>query len=300
MKIISKPVKRLTLTMLSTVGVTSVLVLGVPAQAASSGNEFNDVQTEQSDAQALGGNVNQAGETSALAAAEYKRHNDKDSHVPLTAETRALIAEKDAMGKDRRWQINDNGDTFTASVSHYSNSLPGASRQEQLNPYYCGPAAVSMALDTLGIGINQGDAAWLLGTTADGTAWSGVNAQVPNPTGFPVPDVMNYMMGRGWFMPIGLSYNPTSTEKEDYRNRLWVIDSGYPVVGDAWESPGGPHLAGHPINQELFHWYTVYGYYDWGWGTWYMDSASFAANGGWGSIDSDTLTVINGGRGYIY
>lgn len=235
-------------------------------------------------------------------AAEHKRRNDKDPHVPFTAETRALQAKKDAMGRDFRRQQTGGDVSTSALVRRMSKQLPNAVRQLQLNSYYCGPAAASMALRIRGLSVSQTTMAGHLRTTTNGTAWSGVNANVPSnyQTGYPMPDAMNYRLGYKWFVPVALSYSPTSTEKAKYRENLWVIDNGYPMVGDAWESPSGPRLAGHPTGVEIFHWYTIYGYYNWGSGTYYLDSAGFAANGGYGSIGSDTLTTINGGRGYVY
>jgi hypothetical protein len=48
--------------------------------------------------------------------------------------------------------------------------------------------------------------------------------------------------------------DPADGARHDYRTRTYVIDSRYPMVGDACEArPGGPYLAGHPVSQEIFH-----------------------------------------------
>lgn len=258
-------------------GALAVALGASPAQAGTAGGEiggFLDVAT----------------------VADYKKANDKDARLALSPQMQSAIAEKDELGKALR-----SGTGMSTNVSYQSNYTGNAYRQLQWNGYYCGPAAASMALGIRGITVDQGTLGYLMRTDELGqTAWSGVNAYVPTVTGRPMPDVMNYYMGWQWFYPVGLSYDPTAAEKSAYRDRLWVIDSGYPIVGDAWEVPYGPRLAGHPINQEIFHWYTIYGYADWGWTTWYMDSAGFAANNGIGALASDTITTINGGRGYLY
>lgn len=81
------------------------------------------------------------------------------------------------------------------------------------------------------------------------------------------------------------------------------------MIGDAWESPGGYFLTGHPTNIEILHWFKIRGYYSSGAGTDYEDSESGAeALSGWpvGSVpkyspfDTGRLLQILGGRGYIW
>jgi hypothetical protein len=225
--------------------------------------------------------------------AEYKRTHDAAPKSALSPADVALLAAKQGAATARGLR--------SASALTSSRTLR-VSRQLQQTGYWCGPAATSMALYSLGIGLSQSAAANLLKTNTDGTAWYGVNARLPAPwpTGYPIRDVLNYKLGRNFYVPVALAYNPTADDKHLYQIMLQSdINAGYPLVGNAWEVPGGPHLSGHP-NIEIMHWYTMYGFYSSGAGTYYVDSASYAANGGYGAMSSDTITVINGGRGYIW
>jgi hypothetical protein len=89
----------------------------------------------------------------------------------------------------------------------------------------------------------------------------------------------------------------------------WDVYDGYPVIGDAYESPGGYFLTGHPTNIVIYHWFKIRGYYSSGAGTDYEDSESGAeALSGWpvgsvpkySSIDTVRLIQILGERGYIW
>lgn len=82
------------------------------------------------------------------------------------------------------------------------------------------------------------------------------------------------------------------------------ISNYWPVIGDAWEVAGYPHLNGHPPNGTFFHWFTIIGYDSSGTYTTYEDSATSV----WPNtvpavtsyFSSNTLVGIIGGRGYIW
>ncbi|MEX2157991.1 MAG: hypothetical protein WEB04_01160 [Dehalococcoidia bacterium] len=181
--------------------------------------------------------------------------------------------------------------------------------QGQWNSYYCGPAAVAEALaikpGRFGV-VDQGAAAWLLNTDPDGTDWYGGPARVPLAynTGYPVRDVLNYEIGTAWYVPHALPYSPSSDDISTYVNSMVAnINQRWPVLGDAWEASFGSHLRGHPLSQEIFHWFTISGYEDGGDTTNYMDSATtvWAAVQGWNTLfPSSTLVTILGGRGYVW
>lgn len=247
--------------------------------------------------------------------AAQKAQSDRDPHLPLPPEVQALIAKKQRMVDDYlRTRERVGADHASSSIHAASCFNLAATQQGQQTPYWCGPAAVSEALAIKGISLSQSAAASLLRTTTDGTAWSGVYANVPNPTGYPVPDVptgypvpdvLNYELGYGWYVPQGLPDQPTQSDVNTFINRMtFDIGYGYPVIGDAWELAGCqyPHLSGHPCTQEIFHWFTIYGYCDNGDLTNYMDSATTVWSGvqPYNSIDTPTLVVILGGRGYVW
>jgi len=115
---------------------------------------------------------------------------------------------------------------------------------------------------------------------------------------------MNYELMGTFYVPVGLPYYPSSGDVSNYKSRMtFNIDHNYPVIGDAYEAAGYPHLWGHPVNQKIFHWFTINGYRSYGNKTDYMDSATTvwpqvkAYNYG---FDSATLVNILGERGYVW
>ncbi|MEU7025034.1 hypothetical protein ABZ990_31040 [Streptomyces sp. NPDC046203] len=189
----------------------------------------------------------------------------------------------------------------------------GGIQQPQQTSYWCGPAAfvaVQSAHDGVG-GRSQQDAATLLKTSTAGTAWYGIDIDVPGATGYPMADALNYRLPGAGYVPNALPYTPTAADKTAFRQHIvHNTDNDYAIAGNAWEVPGGPHLVGHP-NIEIFHWVAIDGY----------DTDTAAAEveyldpvGGvstsvvsWAGsvpksahISSDTLTTIMGGRGYVW
>ncbi|QGZ52831.1 hypothetical protein GPZ77_08390 [Streptomyces sp. QHH-9511] len=191
--------------------------------------------------------------------------------------------------------------------------VSGGLHQSQKTSYWCGPATLVItqsAHDEVG-GRSQQDAATLLRTTTNGTAWYGININVPNPTGYPMADALNHRLPGAGYVPKALPYTPTATDKANFKKHITHnTDNDYAIAGNAWEVPGGPHLVGHP-NIEIFHWVSIDGYN--------TDTAAGQVNyldpvGGvstsvisWAGsvpksahISSDTLTTIMGGRGYVW
>lgn len=183
-------------------------------------------------------------------------------------------------------------------------------QQDQITSYYCGPAAVSEALAHLGISASQSTVATQLRTTGDGTAWSGVNANVSTAkTGYPVPDVLNYHLRNSSlrYYPVGYG-SATSTVIANFKTRAVAdISAADPVIGDAWEtSSSAYHLVGHPRDRTIFHWYTMFGYSSSGSSITYEDSAH-SSQVSWGSgvpeystLAATKLATINAGRGYVW
>ncbi|MFE5630516.1 hypothetical protein [Streptomyces sp. NPDC056463] len=191
--------------------------------------------------------------------------------------------------------------------------LSGGVHQSQKTSYWCGPATLVIAQSAADevAGRSQQDAANLLRTTTSGTAWYGVNINVPAPTGYPMADALNHRLPGAGYVPRALPYTPSATDKANFRQHITHnTDNDYAIAGNAWEVPGGPHLVGHP-NVEIFHWVAIDGYN--------TDTAAGQVNyldpvGGvstsvisWAGsvpksahISSDTITTIMGGRGYVW
>ncbi|GAA3236276.1 C39 family peptidase [Dactylosporangium siamense] len=242
----------------------------------------------------------------------YKAAHDTDPHTPLSAaDKKAAKIKEAAAAKHQKDKLAAAGAQKASSVSPMNsigaNNLSIVQQPQQTN-YWCGPAMVSAMLNAKGVSFSQSQAASMMKTTqADGTAWSGINANVPSPTGYPVRDTLNYKLNTSFYVPHGYG-SATSTEKTNWRSNVaHDIDNGYPIAGDAYEVVGGKHLAGHP-NSNIFHWFAVFGYANYGATTNYIDSVSGATSVSWYAsvkaynydFNSDNLVSIMSGRGYIW
>jgi hypothetical protein len=176
-----------------------------------------------------------------------------------------------------------------------------ASQQAQAREYYCGPATVAEMLAQLGRHVSQAEVARELGTGPAGTNWA-------DESGYPVPDVLNANQGKNNYVPVALPAVPTMAQVREFEADL-IADlnhqGGVPLAGNAYEVAGGPHLAGNPVNQTIFHWFDIRGYQDFGAVTDYEDSVHGASSVGWSagvpaysSLSSAAIVAILGDRGY--
>jgi hypothetical protein len=244
----------------------------------------------------------------------WKAAHDTDPHLALTAEQLEMTAAKRAAeatpptpGSPFSFGVPaatcgascDGGGSYPSSASIVANQTP------QATSYYCGPAAVHEALDALGVWLSQSSAAAALHTTTDGTAWSGGGT---SPSGYPVPDVLNRYQSRNYYAPQPVG-SATSSAIQTYETDLEMDISAIraPVVGDAWETPTGYHLVGHPSGAQIFHWFEIRGYYGSGSTTLYEDSVHGATSISWSgnvpaysSLPSYQIVSIVGGRGYVW
>ncbi|MFF5972716.1 hypothetical protein ACFY7C_14475 [Streptomyces sp. NPDC012769] len=243
------------------------------------------------------------------AGAAYKAAHDTLGPQRLTPAQRRLADAKQVEAARSYERLR----TLGASGALAGYKLSGGIHQSQKTSYWCGPATLVIAQsahDEVG-GRSQQDAATLLKTTTNGTAWYGININVANPTGYPIADALNHRLPGAGYVPKALAYTPTATDKTTFRQHITHnTDNDYAIAGNAWEVPGGPHLVGHP-NIEIFHWVAIDGYN--------TDTAAAQVNyldpvGGvstgvisWAGsvpksarISSDTITTIMGGRGYVW
>jgi hypothetical protein len=176
-----------------------------------------------------------------------------------------------------------------------------ATQQAQTRDYYCGPATVAEMLAQLGRHVSQAAAARELGTGPAGTGWADAG-------GYPVPDVLNADQGKNNYVPVALPPQPTTAQVREFEADLVADlnhDGGVPLAGNAYEVAGGPHLAGNPVNQTIFHWIDIRGYQKFGAVADYEDSVHGAPSIGWSagvpaysSLSSKALVSILGERGY--
>ncbi|GGT24032.1 hypothetical protein [Streptomyces purpureus] len=256
--------------------------------------------------------------------AAYKAAHDTLGVQRLTPEQRSLDAAKQAEAarsyertRARSASLDESTLAESSAVGRSSTlagyKLSGGLHQSQQTSYWCGPATLVItqsARDGVA-GRSQRDAATLLKTNTSGTAWYGININVPSPTGYPMADALNKRLPGAGYVPRALPYTPTATDKANFKQHIiYNTDKDYAIAGNAWEVPGGPHLVGHP-NIEIFHWVSIDGYN--------TDTAAGQVNyldpvGGvstsvisWAGsvpksarISSDTITTIMGGRGYVW
>ncbi len=257
----------------------------------------------------------------------WKANHDTDPHLALTAEQLEMTAEKRA-AEDRIaagsssplgigaatpagivpiGPVPDStcGSACDGGGGYPSSASIAANQASQETSYYCGPASVHEALGALGVSLSQATAASALRTTTSGTAWSGGGT---SPSGYPVPDVLNRYQSRNYYVPQPVS-SATSNAIQTYENDLEMDISSIraPLVGDAWEVPGGYHLVGHPGNEQIFHWFEIRGYYGSGRTALYEDSVHGANSIGWSgnvpaysSLPSNQIVSIVSGRGYVW
>jgi hypothetical protein len=242
----------------------------------------------------------------------WKAAHDTDPHLPLTQQQLDATAAKRAAEPRRGGMVPTDfvvpmstcgsctgGGSYPSSASLVANQTP------QQTSYWCGPASVHEALDALGVSLSQSAAATALHTTTAGTAWSGGGT---SPSGYPVPDVMNRYQTRNYYVPQYVS-SATASAIGTFENDLEMDISAIraPVIGDAWETPTGYHLIGHPTDRQIFHWFEIRGYFGSGATTLYEDSVHGATSISWSgsvpaysNLPSSQIVSIVGGRGYVW
>lgn len=164
------------------------------------------------------------------------------------------------------------------------------SQQGEQRNYWCGPAALVSTLKESGHGARtQTWAAGVLNTTTNGTDMgSMLSALNAYSGGFKYDEVFE---SGAW-----------SSYVSGYESHLVSdINSGNGVVGNAYEVPGGPHLAGHP-NELIYHYIAIDGYFNSGATTHYADPATtvWSTVPAYSNISSSLLVRILGGRGYYW
>jgi hypothetical protein len=239
----------------------------------------------------------------------WKAAHDTDPHLPLTAQQQQMTAQKrqaeslfsayDGIIPSLQCGASCGGGGYPGSASLVANQTP------QITSYYCGPAAVHEALDAEGVSLSQSAAATALHTTTGGTAWSGGGT---SPSGYPVPDVLNRFQGRNYYVPQAVSSASSgaiATYENDLESDIYAVRA--PVVGNAWEVPGGYHLTGHPSNSQILHWFEIRGYQSSGASTMYEDSVHGATSISWSgsvpaysTLPSSQIVSIVSGRGYVW
>jgi hypothetical protein len=239
--------------------------------------------------------------------AAWKQAHDTDPHLPLTAEQQTMQQQKDqAVRSALAGPARPDNPSPSIAYPPPSSANLAQNQKPQQTGYYCGPAAVAEALGQLGISISQATAAARLHTDTNGTAWSGGGT---SPSNYPVPDVLNAAYSSFYWIPQAVSSSPSASEVTSYQNRIAadIGNSGAPVIGDAYEVPGGPHLKYHP-DRLIFHWFDIRGYDSNGANTHYEDSVygspyvtwSSQVASGYSTMASSTIVKITGGRGYVW
>jgi hypothetical protein len=161
-------------------------------------------------------------------------------------------------------QINSQGSKAKALATAATSNYLGVHHSAESVYYYCGPAAVRSALLQRGVDVTQTPLANQMHTTSiAGTAWIGINADVPNPSGRPVRDVLNQREPGSWNYAAKDVANHTSASQATYRSNLtFDVNANHALVIAVYEKPGEAHLTGHPSGKELWHYVSARGYSD--------------------------------------
>ncbi|HLY85820.1 MAG TPA: hypothetical protein VKO84_04850 [Gaiellaceae bacterium] len=243
----------------------------------------------------------------------WKAAHDTDPHLALTAQQLAVMAGKRAAETPSGSAVpssflvaySECGNCTGGGTSYPSSASLVANQTPQTTSYYCGPASVHEALDALGVSLSQSAAAVALHTTAEGTAWSGGGT---SPSSYPIPDVLNAYQGRNNYIPQPVA-SPTTSAIKTYQSDLEmdIYALRVPLIGNAWETPTGYHLVGHPTNRQIFHWFEIRGYGSSGASTMYEDSVHGASSISWSAsvpaystLPSSQIVSIVSGRGYVW
>jgi hypothetical protein len=248
-----------------------------------------------------------ASDASVASAIQYKAQHDLlAGQRPTAAELAAAAAhdaKKEAMlasGQMRAAGAACAG-TGTRLTAAYATSaaISWMYQYPQITNWYCGPAVVSEMSATVPgsspYNLNQNTVATYMGTTTNGTNYAQETNGLNHYVG--IPDFNWAYYGMAW-----MSDPPTTQQKADFSNRLAQdVSQSSPIAGLAYEVAGGPHLVGHPVNQNIGHWIEIGGYNSTQ--VWYADSATSVwpntvPTYSW--FDTSTMEIILGGAGYIW
>ncbi|OLR92137.1 C39 family peptidase [Actinokineospora bangkokensis] len=137
----------------------------------------------------------------------------------------------------------------SAPVQALSQKVLNVTYQVQQTGYWCGPAAVRIALSARGVLRSQATLASQLGTTTNGTDWIG--------------QVTRVLSGAvGWYETKEMPNDPPTQAQRDllWRDIVLNINNNYPIVANI-VAPANNHPPGYP-NYTIYHYFTVIGYDD--------------------------------------
>ncbi|MEU9089482.1 C39 family peptidase [Streptomyces sp. NPDC087901] len=159
--------------------------------------------------------------------------------------------------------------------------------QVQETGYWCGPAATRIALSARMAPPSQGDLAWQLGTTQNGTDHIGQ-----------VTSVLNSNLGGGWYETKEMPNDPPTQAQRDllWYDIVFDIDRNYPLVANIVAPPGN-QPPGYPSDQTIYHYFTVFGYDEVDRTVLIADPASFSGNQIYW-ISFDQLATLIPPKGY--
>jgi hypothetical protein len=238
------------------------------------------------------------------AVGQYKaQHNRYEAQMPgLMAQEAAQRAQKLADLRTTGTQTRASACAATPATAltvRPATAIARLVQYGQIKNWYCGPATVAEMSATVPgpspVGLDQNALASYMGTTQSaGTTYTGLVNGLNHYVG--VPD-----FGRNYYAFVWISDIPTSAQRSTFMSDLQTdVSQNSPIAGNGWEVPGGPHMTGHPANEEIFHIFEIGGYNSSQ--VYYADSATTV----WSSVpayswfDTYTMVTILGGRGYAW
>jgi hypothetical protein len=295
------------------IAATAVLAGATAANAGTSATSGCAAATAPG---SVGRSAAQPSAATVTAAAAYKATHDTEAAQvrALSSASAAFVKEKKALlaSGELKLKAANKGANCPRLVSGMASKVgvtPNAtvswlSQYGQVTGSFCGPASVSEASATVPgpspYNLNQ----WTVAGYMDGNGGNTINAQGTN-IGWEVNGLNHFVgvpdYGRNFYAFVGMDYTPTAAQRSAFESNLAAdVAAKSPVIGDAWEAAGGPHLVGHPVGQTIFHYFQIGGTS--GSSLYYSDSATTV----WSSVpaysweDLYTVETILGGRGYIW
>jgi len=185
---------------------------------------------------------------------------------------------------------------------------PGSCRlalehQPQETEYWCGAAAVRMALLTR-LGPAAPSQLVLAGEDNLQTERYG-----ETPNRLVIRDTLNAHLRTARYRVRDVTDPPTAAERRRFgRDVLANISQGWPMVATFWARPAGPHPPGYPERgaDGIMHIVTIYGYERGGATVLVADPVSGGAGVSWGAgvpacyrLSIETALALIGGKGYV-
>lgn len=160
-----------------------------------------------------------------------------------------------------------------ASSAKFASNRLGVNQEPQTKDYWCGPASGKVMLVWLNAGPSRYNGAPLKQTSlADANHMrTEINGRTSWASGLFRVGINKWREGTSSGSYID-DARPSAAEFESHV--VYNTDRGLPVAADAVELKGKIHYNNHPLDRTIGHWLVAEGYYNYGDGTYFVDSST--------------------------